>query len=100
MPISVLQAHLQNDNTLRTLLSVYLPRLTLTSQAIKAQLNEGGTAEYLCKRHLSIMWRVAFKRVNFGFSKAASSECCTLQQVVAPASRCILTAMRRSTGAV
>ncbi len=35
------QAQLQNDSTLRTLLSVYLPQHTLVSQAIKAQFNEG-----------------------------------------------------------
>ncbi len=37
------QAQLQNDTTLRTLLSVYLPQHTLVSQAIKAQFNEGRT---------------------------------------------------------
>lgn len=36
-----LQAQLQNDSTLRTLLSVYLPQHTLVSQAIKVQFNEG-----------------------------------------------------------
>lgn len=32
---------LQGSSTLRTLLSVHMPQLTLTSQAIKAQFNEG-----------------------------------------------------------
>lgn len=39
------QAQLQHDSTLRTLLSVYLPQHTLASQAIKAQFNIGK----LCK---------------------------------------------------
>jgi hypothetical protein len=34
-------ASLQGSSDLRTLLSVYLPHLSLTSQAIKAQFNEG-----------------------------------------------------------
>lgn len=41
---SLLQAELQHDSTLRTLLSVYLPQHTLTSQAIKAQFNAGESA--------------------------------------------------------
>lgn len=36
-----MQAQLQHDSTLRTLLSVYLPQHKLVSQAIKAQFNEG-----------------------------------------------------------
>lgn len=40
----VLQAQLQHDSTLRTLLSVYLPQHKLVSQAIKAQFNEGKVA--------------------------------------------------------
>lgn len=35
---------LQGSSTLRTLLSVHMPQLTLTSQAIKAQFNEGEVA--------------------------------------------------------
>lgn len=48
-----MQAQLQHDSTLRTLLSVYLPQHKLVSQAIKAQFNEGRSCGSHC-RHLML----------------------------------------------
>lgn len=62
------QAQLQHDSTLRTLLSVYLPQHKLVSQAIKAQFNEGRSCGHAHGLHAAVLtvegWRCEQGRVK------------------------------------
>lgn len=96
---------LQQSAQLRTLLSVYMPQLALTSQAIKAQFNEGlhrCSTEPYCNMLRQTKCRRAF--AGQLKSKTAWLDACGLMpgsmlQGREPASQCTSTAMSRCTAA-
>ena len=95
-----LLAALQGSSTLRTLLSVYIPQLALTSQAIKAQFNEGAAALATLMVASARFYSTGIQRLVCHISAAVLRlQSCDAPQAAEPASRCMSTVTNRCSAA-